>query len=518
MKVATTLVAAVLLGASVVTAAAAEPPAATTTAANQAVLRQYAEDTWHSLTAMLNPTTNLVSDNTDGNLDPATRAPYTSPTNIGAYMWSAVAAQQLGIISANEAQNRIGATLNTLEKLPRHQASGMFFNWYNPTDGSVLTVWPVDDHHVVEPFLSSVDNGWLAASLMVVRNAEPSLHDQADQLLHSMDFGFYYDAKARGADFPAGELYDGFYPDKPTECSVEGNARNRGPDVFYTCGHYDVLNSEPRIASYIGIALGQIPPEHYFGPNRTFPDTCDFSFVKEEPVGVQRQYLGVPVFEGHYTYRGMQFVPTWGGDMFEALMPNLFVPEEKWGPNSWGRNDPVYVRGQIEHGLDEAGYGYWGFSPASNPFGGYQAWGAPPLGLSPDGYPSDVEGTKVDFGFGSCRPPSVPPPTSWGDGVVTPHASFLALRYAPDEALSNLAKLKQNFAGLYGAGGFKDSVAVRSGTVADRYLALDQGMILGAIGNALGGDAIRADFIKGEAERTLPPLLAMEQFSIPANQ
>ena len=31
-----------------------------------------------------------------------------------------------------------------------------------------------------------------------------------------------------------------------------------------TCNHYDVLNSEPRIASYLGIAAGQVPPEHYF--------------------------------------------------------------------------------------------------------------------------------------------------------------------------------------------------------------------------------------------------------------
>ncbi|GGP64054.1 hypothetical protein GCM10010287_26090 [Streptomyces variabilis] len=31
-----------------------------------------------------------------------------------------------------------------------------------------------------------------------------------------------------------------------------------------------------------------------------------------------------------------------------------------------------YVRGQIDHGLNEAGYGYWGFSPADIPDGGYQ--------------------------------------------------------------------------------------------------------------------------------------------------
>jgi serine/threonine-protein kinase len=80
------------------------------------------------------------------------------------------------------------------------------------------------------------------------------------------------------------------------------------------------------------------------------------------------------VYEGHYTYHGLKLVPTWGGSMFEALMVTLFVPEEQWGPQSWGVNHPVYVQAQIEHGLLEARYGYWGFSPARDPAGGYRAY------------------------------------------------------------------------------------------------------------------------------------------------
>ncbi len=36
----------------------------------------------------------------------------------------------------------------------------------------VISVWPVDGS-TIYPFLSSVDNGWFAAALMVVRNAGP---------------------------------------------------------------------------------------------------------------------------------------------------------------------------------------------------------------------------------------------------------------------------------------------------------------------------------------------------------
>jgi len=68
-------------------------------------LRTYAKDTWKSLVAMTDPATGLVADNIPGDLS----APdaYTSPTNIGGYMWSALVAQKLGIISSREATQRV---------------------------------------------------------------------------------------------------------------------------------------------------------------------------------------------------------------------------------------------------------------------------------------------------------------------------------------------------------------------------------------------------------------------------
>ena len=51
------------------------------------VLDTYLRDTWKSFTAMVDPGTGLVSDNIGGDLSGPTRAGYTSPTNIGAYLW-----------------------------------------------------------------------------------------------------------------------------------------------------------------------------------------------------------------------------------------------------------------------------------------------------------------------------------------------------------------------------------------------------------------------------------------------
>jgi Putative glucoamylase/Protein of unknown function (DUF3131) len=476
---------------------------------------RWVSDTWRSFTAMVEPSTGIPADNIDGDLDPATRAKYTSPTNIGSYLWSAIVAERLGVINRRELVTRTRQTLDSVARLERHPASGQFYNWYDPATLAKLRVWPVDGSTVF-PFLSSVDNAWMATALMVVRNAVPEVRPQAQRLLDPMNFAMYYDEVARGPDVPAGLMRGGFWDEAPPGCTIVDNYLGIGPDVWYTCHTYGAFASETRMISYVAISLGQVPPAHYFAPWRTFPDTCDWGWQEQKPVGAWQEYLGVPVFEGAYTYRGLRFVPTWGGDMFEELMPDMFVPEVQWGRDSWARQHSVYVRGQIEHGLRDAGYGHWGFSPASDPFAEYREYGVDVMGLDSAGYTSDRERTSVDVGFEGCRP-AQPPPASFGDGVVTPHAVFLALPYQPAEALLELGRLLRDF-DIYGPGGFYDSVAVRSGTVAARYLALDQGMVMGALGNLLGRDVLRSAFVRDGAERHLRPVMAMEQFALPVRQ
>jgi hypothetical protein len=98
------------------------------------------------------------------------------------------------------------------------------------------------------------------------------------------------------------------------------------------------------------------------------------------------------------------------------------------------------------------------------------------------------------------------------NGVVTPHAAFLALRWAPGAALDNLAKLQHNFA-IYDKWGFHDSVNVGAGVVSPFYLSLDQGMIMAAIGNALGHDMLRRAFTTPEFEHALQPVISIEEFN-----
>jgi hypothetical protein len=485
--------------------------------ANNSLLTRWAADTWHSLDAMTVPSTGLPADNIPGSLRPEGRSGYTSPTNIGGYLWSAVVARELGIISAAEAANRIRRTLLTLKEMEHHNPSGMYYNWYDEATGKPVRIWP-DNGSTVHPFVSSVDNGWLGAALWVVRNAVPEVSPLAGELFGRMRWDAFYnptqtDGQPHPRVRPGGLMHGGFYPfDHDRPGGVYRGTHIGGGDVWLTTHHYDTIVSETRITSYLGIMTKQVPQQHYFAAWRTFPATCDWNWHEMQPVGVGREYLGIKVFEGAYTYRGMRIVPGWGGSMFEELMPNVFVPEEDWGPQSWGLNHPLHVRAQREHGLVDGKYGYWGFSPSSNPAGGYREYGVDALGMNPEGYFSDQERTNYDVGWPNCNRPATNPNPTYGDGVVTPHAAALALMYERGEATANLIRIQKQL-GAYGPGGFYDAVAVRSRQIAKRYLSLDQAMVMGAIGNVLKKDVLRRAFVTPEVESMLRPIIAMEKFS-----
>lgn len=466
---------------------------------------------------MTDERTGLPADNIMEGLAKADRSGYTSPTNIAGFLWSILVARELGIIGRGEANKRLLKTLKTLERMEHHAPSGMYYNWYDEATGKALRTWP-ETGDAVSRFCSSVDNGWLGAALLAIKNLGGAPAVWARRVFDRMRWDAFYNDNSDPAHLvrAGGLIHGGFFPyeqDRPD--GVYRGTHIGGDPVWLTTHHYDTAVSETRITTYLGIITGQVPATNYYALWRTFPSSCDWSWQEMRPVGEERSYYGLPVYEGAYTYRGMRVVPGWGGSMFEELMPNVFVPEEKWAPKSWGRNHKLHVRAQREHGLDEAEYGYWGFSPSSNPFGGYREYGVDALGLNPTGYCSDVQSTDYDPGFGDCRPAGNPSP-QYGDGVVTPHAAFLAMMHEPDEAFHNLVKLRSDF-DVYGRGGFFDAVAVRSGTVARRYLSLDQAMIMGAVGNVLGNNVIRRAFSVPAVERKLRPVIGIEEFGADQN-
>ncbi|MFC8830856.1 glucoamylase family protein [Streptomyces sp. NPDC057137] len=467
--------------------AAAASRARVVHASDTPLLLRWFRDTYHSIEAM---TTDIGLAADKINLDaPGGPVPSqnTSPTNIGCGLWSTVAAAGLGVIDQDTLRRRLDLTVTAVEKLERHNS--FWLNWYDAHDGSVLTNWP-GTGDPVRPFLSSVDNAWLVTGLLIAADADSRLRRRVGRLLATADWSYFY-TPYDAADPVAnpGQLRGGFWTDTGEP----------------TAHHYGALNTEPRMASYLGIADGSIPSDHYWHMFRTMlPEHGQ----EQPPGGAYDTVDGVRLWQGHYTYRGRKLVPTWGGSMFEALMVPLFVPEPEWSPRSWGTTHRRFVRSQIEHGLDEAEYGYWGFSPSEVPEGGYQEYGVDAIGMNIDGYASNTDRTYVTHGE------PLPPASAYTNGVVTPHASFLALPYARSEALANLNAIADDF-GAYDDGyGFRDSVNVTTGHVSGSVLALDQGMIAAALAQELRPGLLQRPFRTGGFASRIRPMLAKERFSI----
>src|SRR5208337_2420088 len=206
----------------------------------RAELLRYANDTWRSF-ERLTQSSGLPRDGVGwGN-----PSRLTTPADIAAYLWSVLAAERLKLIGPEECRSRLQRTLSTLASMERH--SGFYLNDLDARTGATLKISPFDASPR-RPLVSSLDNAWLATALVMVTNVEPTLRSQASKLLEAMNFRFFYDPynSVDPINHP-GQLHVGYWVDDRS---------------FY--GHYGMLNSEARIASYLGISRSQLPPEHYY--------------------------------------------------------------------------------------------------------------------------------------------------------------------------------------------------------------------------------------------------------------
>ncbi len=162
-------------------------------------------------------------------------------------------------------------------------------------------------------------------------------------------------------------------------------------------GYYDLLASEARLCSYVGIALGQIHQDHWFSLGRLL--------LSSE--------------------RGT-ILASWSGSLFEYLMPLLVMPNYPMT-----LLDQTYfesIKAQISYGeLKEIPWGVSesGYNRTDSHFNyQYKAFGVPGLGLK--------------RGLGE-------------DLVIAPYAAVMGLMIAPQKACDNLKRIsKEGFEGVYG--------------------------------------------------------------------
>lgn len=410
-----------------------------------------ARDTWRGLEAFTDREHHLPVDNVRlGEHSPARAdgrvGDYTNVTTVGLYLISIVGAETLGLVSAAEAAERVRSVLDTLEGLQRH--GGFFFNYYDTT-----TLERTSN------LVSFVDSAWLTAALMVVRTAFPTLHERCSRLIEQADYRVFYDPEV-------GRMSHGFW--------VHLGSRSRY--------HYGMLYAESRLGSLIAIGKGDVPASHWFRMVRTFPPAC--TWQSGTPTGQRRKRLrGTTFTGGWYEWNGTRYVPSWGGSMFEALMPTLVLDEPRWAPASLGENGVAHATVQRRWAREVLGHPVWGMSPSSTPTNdGYGEYGVRVLGT---------------LGYAS--------------GAVTPHAAALALAVTPAEAIAGLRALADRY-DVYGEYGFYDAVDPQTGRVAHAYLALDQAMTFIAAANHLTGGAIQRHFAADPIGARALPLLAEERF------
>jgi hypothetical protein len=245
-----------------------------------------------------------------------------------------------------------------------------------------------------------------------------------------------------------------------------------------------LLYTEARLGSLIAIGKGDVPAAHWFKLHRTLPNTPEYAWQSQPPLHrMAKRIWDHPYVGGYYEWQGVRFVPSWGGSMFEALMPSLVLDELLYAPTSLGHNNRLHAVIQRRYALEELGYAVWGLSPSASPAtGAYEEYGVKPLGTR--GYAA---------------------------GAVTPHAAALALVVMPEAAIINLHQLAQRYP-LYGDFGFYDSVDPISGQVAYHYLYLGQAMLFIAVVNHLTDYAAHRLFVADPIIQRVLPLLRAEHF------
>ncbi len=507
--------------------------------ADTVALRLIARRTWaffeHFVTAEDN---HLPPDNFQEDPKPVI-AHRTSPTNVGLYLLSVVAAADFGWIGLLEAVERLEATFASLHKLERH--FGHFYNWYDTQD-----LRPLEPQYV-----SSVDSGNLAGHLIALWNACGELAtslpaaagwrtgiadplallreslarggDAGDAaivgllralaalegaldltatspgaiaarlvavsrdaaaiagLVRSLPDAAAKDAGARAdaalwaealqaavqsrqrtlaafgqqdgaADIAARllalaaaarKLFDdmtfGFLFDRQRELLSIGY---RVADGSLEANYYDLLASEARLASFIGIAKGDLPTRHWFRLGRAMT-----------PVGYGAALI------------------SWSGSMFEYLMPSL-VMRAPAGSLLEQTNRQV-VRAQMSYGA--ARQVPWGVSESAYNVRDleftyqYSSFGIPALGLK--------RGISAST-------------------VIAPYATALAAMVDPAAAAANFARLGQ--AGGCGRYGWYEALDYTRTNVPEgaefavirAFMAHHQGMSVVAIADALGDGAM----------------------------
>ncbi|MDD2229635.1 MAG: glucoamylase family protein, partial [Candidatus Cloacimonetes bacterium] len=229
-------------------------------------------------------------------------------------------------------------------------------------------------------------------------------------------------------------------------------------------GYYDLLASEARLATFVGIAQGKLPQESWFALGRLLT-----------------------------TARGEPILLSWSGSMFEYLMPLLVMPNYESTLLDETYKAAVRIqkeygkRNSVPWGISESGYNAIDAQQNYQ----YRAFGVPGLGLK--------RGLAQDL-------------------VIAPYATALALMVMPEAAASNLERLAaEGFEARYGFYEAIDYTRSRlprgqKHTVIRSFMAHHQGMSLLSLAYLLLDRPMQKRF---EADSKFQAIMLLLQEKVP---
>jgi len=125
--------------------------------ADRDFLTLVARRTWHFFETFVGPDDNWLPPDNHQDGEKVETAHRTSPTNIGMFLVSALAARDMGFITTRDFAARARNTVDTLGRMASHR--GHLLNWYNTE-----TLAPLEPQYV-----STVDSGNLAVCLVTLK-------------------------------------------------------------------------------------------------------------------------------------------------------------------------------------------------------------------------------------------------------------------------------------------------------------------------------------------------------------
>ncbi|MEQ8677385.1 MAG: glucoamylase family protein [Aggregatilineales bacterium] len=336
--------------------------------------------------------------------------------------------------------------LDHTSKLPQYADLGDFYE----TLGENLKTLQLRLKNLAEAEDSRIWCKELRTSLEISEGALQDLNEKYELIQQSIQSEF------QSMNF--GILYD----DRRHLFHIGYNVENEKLDTSY----YDLLASESRIASFLAIAKGDVPPEHWLHLSR--------------PVAMVNR---------------IQTLRSWSGTMFEYLMPLLFM---RHYPNTLlDQSYKAVVQHQVDFGNQHqvpwgvSESGYYAFDSVQNYQ--YRAFGLGTLGLRRE------QEREV---------------------VIAPYASLLALSLAPSQVLENIEELRKREAiTRYGLVEAVDYTASRlplgqRSAIVKEYMAHHQGMVFISLANYLHDNLMVERFHSNALVKSVE-LLLMEQ--IPQN-